>query len=161
MTGVQTCALPIYRSLGGFFFLNRQKMIANGMAPEWNPKRATSFGIIAEEALIAATKYYQAKEYDHAAPLFRAAADAGNGSAATNLGFMYEYGEGGLPKDEVQAVAWYRKAAEAGDARGMAYLGISYANGQGGLPRDDVQAVNWYRKAIDAGDARGDRKSVV
>ena len=147
--------LALNRSLGGFFFLNRQKMIANGVVPEWSPKRATAFGIVAEETLIRATRYYEAKQYDQAMPLFRAAAEAGNGSAATSLGFMYDYGEGGLPKDEVQAVTWYRKAAEAGDARGMAYLGVMYQNGSGGLPQDDVQAVNWYRKAIDAGDARG------
>jgi hypothetical protein len=32
-------------SLGGFFFLNRRKMIANGVVPEWSPKRVTPFGI--------------------------------------------------------------------------------------------------------------------
>ena len=36
--------LALNRSLGGFFFLNRQRMIANGVVPEWPPRRGTSFG---------------------------------------------------------------------------------------------------------------------
>ncbi|MFL6451123.1 MAG: hypothetical protein ACJ746_26105 [Bryobacteraceae bacterium] len=36
--------------------------------------------------------------------LFRKAADGGEGLALTKLGFMYEHGRGGLPKDEVKAV---------------------------------------------------------
>ena len=71
------------------------------------------------------------------------------------LGFLYENGAGGLPKDDAQAVIWYRKAAEAGDGRAMANLGIMYETARGGLPKDDAQAVSWYRKAVDAGDGRG------
>jgi TPR repeat protein len=29
---------------------------------------------------------------------------------------MYEYGDGGLAKDDAQAVYWYQKAADQGDA---------------------------------------------
>ena len=32
-----------------------------------------------------------------------------------NLGDCYEYGKGGLTKDEAKAVEWYRKAAEGGN----------------------------------------------
>ena len=35
-----------------------------------------------------------------------------------DLGWAYEYGKGGLAKDEVHAVKLYRQAADAGDAHG-------------------------------------------
>jgi TPR repeat protein len=68
------------------------------------------------------------------------------------LGVMYEKGQGGLPKDDAQAVSWYRKAADAGEGSGMAYLGDMYENGRGGLPKDNAQAVSLYRMAADAGN---------
>ena len=147
--------LALNRSLGGFFFLNRQKMAVNGITPEWNPKRATSFGVSAEETLLTAQKYLKAEQYDQAVPLFRRAADAGSGEASRYLGVMYANAGGGLPKDDALAVSWFRKAADAGDARGMVNLGVMYDNGRGGLPEDAVQAVSWYRKAADVGDAHG------
>ena len=39
---------------------------------------------------------------------------------------MYQNGQGGLAKDDTQAVIWYRKAAEAGNATGMSNLGFMY-----------------------------------
>lgn len=65
---------------------------------------------------------------------------------------MYENGQGGLPKNDAQAVSWYHKAADAGDPAGMTRLGFMYENGRGGLPQDGAQAVSWYRKAKDLGD---------
>lgn len=78
-----------------------------------------------------------------------------SGHQMADLGWRYESGAGGLPKDDVQAVAWYRKAADAGDGEGMNRLGIMYERGRGGLPKDDMQAVNWFRKAADAGGTAG------
>ena len=46
---------------------------------------------------------------------YQKAAKAGNATAMCNLGIYYEYGEGGLTKDEAKAVEWYRKAAEGGN----------------------------------------------
>ena len=146
--------LALNRSLGGFFFLSRQKMVASGVVPEWSPKRATPFGISAEQMLISGKKYYASEQYAQALPLFREAAEAGNGEAAFYLGLMYDHGQG-VPKDDAQVVSWYRKAAEAGHATSMANLGFMYRHGQGGLPKDDAQAVIWYRKAAEAGDATG------
>lgn len=145
--------LALNRSLGGFFFLSRQKMIANGAVTEWNPRHATPFGVVAEEAVINAKKYYSDRQYAKALPLFLSAAKSHNAEAARYLGTMYESGQGGLPKDDAQAVSWFRKAAETGDAIGMNYLGAMYAKGRGGLPQDYAQALTWVRKAVDAGDA--------
>src|ERR1039457_2893112 len=55
---------------------------------------------------------------------FRKAIEAGAAAGMSNLGFMYEYGRGGLPQDDAQAVNWYRKASAAGSAPGMRNLGV-------------------------------------
>lgn len=148
--------LALNRSLGGFFFLNRQRMVAEGIVPDWNPSRATSFGVSAEEKSISAEEYYKTGQYDFAATLFERAAQSGNSRAAVYLGYMYEHGLG-VTRDDVQAVSWYRKAAEAKDATGMSNLGFMYQHGRGGLSQNDEVAVSWYRKAAEAGDASGMR----
>ncbi len=145
--------LALNRSLGGFFFLNRQKMVSSGIVPEWTPKRATAFGIKAEEALLSAKGYWDKQQYDRALPLLLSASEGGNAEAASYLGFMYESGWA-VPKDDTQAVSWYRKAAEGGDTYGMANLGVMYRDGRG-VPQDDVQAVSWFRRAAEAGHAGG------
>ena len=68
-----------------------------------------------------------------------------------NLGYAYEYGKGGLTKDEAKAVEWFQKAAEAGDAEAMHNLGICYEYGKGGLTKDTYKAMDWYWKAAEAG----------
>ena len=141
-------------SNGGFFFLNRQRMVDRGFIPAWDPERNTSFGAEAVVTLKNARDLYTAGNYDAAFPIFNKAAQDGNGEAARYVGFMYEKGSG-TKADYAQAVSWYRKAADAGDPRGMTNLGVMYENGRGGLAADPVQAVFWYRKAADAGDARG------
>jgi TPR repeat protein len=118
---------------------------------------SVSSGITAGDMVNEAKKYYKAKQYDRALPLFRSAAEAANAEAAGFLGLMYDHGLGGLPKDDAQAVSLYRKAADAGDTQGMAYLGIMFRDGRGGLTQDYFQAVSWIRKAAEAGDATGMR----
>ena len=65
-----------------------------------------------------------------------------------NIGICYENGQGGLKKDEVEALNWYRKSADAGDARAMYSIAIYYQNGQGGLRKDEAEALKWYRRAL-------------
>ena len=69
----------------------------------------------------------------------REAAEQGHADAQSNLGLMYAMGWG-VPKDDVQAVAWYRKAAEQGNADAQSNLGRMYAKGEG-VPQDYAQAV--------------------
>jgi TPR repeat protein len=64
---------------------------------------------------------------------------------------MYMNGQGGLAKDNAQAMIWYRKAADAGVALAMNNLGFMYQNGRG-VAKDDAQAVIWYRKAAEMGN---------
>ncbi|MDA8961014.1 sel1 repeat family protein [Akkermansiaceae bacterium] len=59
-----------------------------------------------------------------AAKLFRKAAEQGHVSAQSNLGVMYENGEG-VPEDKAEATKWIRKAAEQGNEDAKAWLGIN------------------------------------
>ena len=100
-------------------------------------------------------RYYDegTQNYFEAVHWYRLTAEQGNNKAMCNLGVCYEYGKGGLTKDEVKAVEWYRKAAEAGDATAMCNLGNCYEYGKGGLTKDETKAVEWYRKAAEAGNS--------
>jgi len=53
------------------------------------------------------------KDAAEAVKWYRKAAEQGHALAQTNLGFMYEKGDG-VPKDAAEAVKWYRKATEQG-----------------------------------------------
>ncbi|WP_295622974.1 tetratricopeptide repeat protein [uncultured Lamprocystis sp.] len=79
-----------------------------------------------------------------------AAAQAGDGTAMSNLGFCYERGQG-VDRDPDQAVDWYRKGAAVGDGLAMANLGVCYDQGRG-VERDPVQAADWFRKGAAVGD---------
>jgi TPR repeat protein len=56
----------------------------------------------------------------------REAAEHGDAEAQFDLGWMYEQGLGGLPKDEAGAVRWHRLAAEEGHAGARNNLGTMY-----------------------------------
>jgi TPR repeat protein len=67
---------------------------------------------------------------------------------------MYQLGQGGLTKDEAEAVRWYRKSADQGNALGQNNLGSMYQFGLGGLTKDEAEAVKWYRKAAAQGQEK-------
>jgi TPR repeat protein len=56
-----------------------------------------------------------AQDYGRAREWYEKAADAGNASAMTNLGWLYEKGMG-VTQDYSKAREWYQKAADAGNA---------------------------------------------
>ena len=101
------------------------------------------------------TYYLEARNLQLLAPIlmFRRAAEMGNPTGMFKLGVCYDFGEGGLTKDEAKAVEWYQKAAEAGNAAAMNNLGYAYEYGKGGLTNDKAKAVEWYQKAAEAGEA--------
>ena len=98
--------------------------------------------------------HLEAYDFSLLAPIlmYRRAAEMGDLEAMRSLGFCYEYGQGGLTKDEVKAVEWYRKAAEKGNTTAMNNLGYCYDEGKGGLTKDEAKAVEWYRKAAEKGN---------
>ena len=87
----------------------------------------------------------------------RVKANAGDAEAQWLLGLLYANGQGGVPQDYAQGVAWYRKAAEQGYAAAQSHLGFAYANGQG-VPQDYAQSVAWYRKAAEQGYSEAQSK---
>jgi TPR repeat protein len=80
---------------------------------------------------------------------YRLAADQGNATAQTNLGYMYVTGRG-VPRDYAEAVRWYRLAADQGNATAQTNLGVLYETGRG-VTQDYAEAVRWYRLAADQG----------
>ena len=84
---------------------------------------------------------YQRGDYETALKLWRPLAAQGNAFAQSNLGFMYDSGQG-VPRDLSEAAKWYRLAAEQGNPRAQSNLGSMYAAGEG-VPQDYVQAYVW------------------
>ncbi|NJD61856.1 MAG: sel1 repeat family protein, partial [Deltaproteobacteria bacterium] len=76
---------------------------------------------------------------------YRNAAEQGQAFAQTNLGRMYEKGNGVL-QDSSAAADWYRKAAEQGYARAQHNIGVLYVEGRG-VPQDYVTAYMWFNLA--------------
>lgn len=79
----------------------------------------------------------------------------GDAYALINVGWNYQHGLGGLPRDEREAVRLYKLAADQGDANGQSNLGVMYEIGLGGLRQDEREAVRLYKLAADQGYAIG------
>jgi TPR repeat protein len=96
---------------------------------------------------------YQAGDYATALQEWTPLAEAGKADAQTNLGYMYDIGQGVL-QDYAEAVRWYRLAADQGHASAQYNLGVMYENGQGVL-QDNVMAHMWYNIGAANGDELG------
>lgn len=68
-----------------------------------------------------------------------------------NLGWMYQQGKGGLPRDDAEAVKWFQISAMQGNAYGQANLGAMYESGKG-VPYNPTEALQWYRRAAAQGN---------
>jgi TPR repeat protein len=112
-------------------------------------------GIAGSADVRKALELYKRQQYTEALSYFQRAAAAGNTLAMTEVGFMNEKGQGGLPRDDFKAAIWYRKAADADFPQAMVNLAVLYLDGQGGLPKDYAKAVGLCRKAADAGNPNG------
>jgi TPR repeat protein len=69
-------------------------------------------------------------------------ADKGHAWAQTDLGYMFNVGQG-VPQNYEEAFKWYSKAAKQGNATAQNNLGIMFQNGQA-VQRDLVEAYKWY-----------------
>ena len=94
-----------------------------------------------------------AQDYAEDVKWYRLAAEQGIADAQTNLGYMYEKGQGVL-QDYAEAVKWYRLAAEQGHAKAQTNLGLMYDNGNG-VPQDSVVAHMWYNIGAANGNELG------
>ena len=99
--------------------------------------------------------FYNNKEYDKAAELYKKACDGGNMSGCFNLGIMYASGNG-VEKNFGKAAELFKKACNGGDMLGCSNLGFMYAHGNG-VEKDLGKAVELYKKACDGGNMHGCR----
>jgi len=100
-----------------------------------------------EDADAALTK----KDYTTALKKFKSAAAKGNAYAQTQVGNMYNSGQG-VVQDYAEAMHWYKLATAQGLADAQRNLGFMYDKGEGVL-RDDAEAAKWHRLAAAQGDA--------
>jgi hypothetical protein len=85
--------------------------------------------------------------------LYRADTEKGNARAQFELAWLYDTGEGGVPKDEREATRLYKLSADQGYAPAQANLGVNYRDGVGGVSQDDREAARLFKLAADQGDA--------
>lgn len=85
--------------------------------------------------------------------LLKRACEAGNASAARNLGYCYAVGIG-VERNKELAAKLYIKASEAGNAKAMCNIGVLYSYGHG-VELDFSKAAEWYRRSAEGGYSRG------
>jgi TPR repeat protein/DnaJ-domain-containing protein 1 len=147
------------------------------------PKKPVSQAEEAEQWFKLGLAAYSKQDYQTAFNYYQKAATQNNVDAQSNLGYMYQYGQGVI-KDEATAVKWYQKAAqqgnvysqnklssiyeknikaqkeaelqkaaEQGDAEAQYNLGVMYQDGLG-VVKNECTAVKWYTKAAEQGHAK-------
>ena len=99
--------------------------------------------------------FYNNKEYDRAAELFKKVCDGGEMRGCNNLGVMYTNGDG-VEKNEQKAAELYKKACNGGETNGCYNLGLIYADGKG-VEKDFKKAAELFKKACDGGNMHGCR----
>jgi hypothetical protein len=85
-----------------------------------------------------------------AVALFGDAAADGSASAMTGYGRAFEYGQGGLGKDEERAADWYKRAADADYPQAMHALANMYRDGRG-VAKNMQRAMQLYDGARSRG----------
>ncbi len=93
-----------------------------------------------------------AEDYSLAAVYYRQGCDLGDARACTNLGVMFENGQG-VYRDDVKAAELYTKGCESDDSFGCTYLGFMYHSGRG-VPKSPVKAYEMLR--LGCADSRSD-----
>lgn len=88
---------------------------------------------------------YDAKRYEAAFPLLKAAAEKGHKKAQYRLGRCYDKGNG-VEENNTLAFEWYLKSAEQGFAKAQFQVGKSYKNGEG-VEEDKFMAFEYFTKA--------------
>jgi len=90
------------------------------------------------------------KDITLAVELLKQAAEIGHGRAALMLGFLYEYGEGGLTKSMTSAAKFYEKAAELDEPEAKFFFAYQLFTGEG-IEEDIPRAMSLLREASQQG----------
>ncbi len=88
-----------------------------------------------------------AEDLTLAAAYYRQGCDQGDARACTNLGVMFENGQG-VYRDDVKAAELYAKGCDGDDSLGCTYLGFMYHGGRGVLG-SPVKAYEMFRLGCD------------
>ena len=89
---------------------------------------------------------YNKGEFDKAAKQWQRGGNGGDIDSCTNLGTLYENGQG-VARDYNKAAALYKHACDSKDAIGCYNLGGFYERGQG-VEQDYTKAVKLYKKSL-------------
>lgn len=89
------------------------------------------------------------QDQEEAAALIREVAErSGTAAPQHELGNLYMFGTGGVPKSSVLAVLWFTKAATQGLVEAQYTLGKCYEIGQG-VVINTATAAEWYSKGAE------------
>src|SRR5579864_2874174 len=105
---------------------------------------------VAADVLKEGKAAFDRKDYVEAMRWDRQAAEQGDATAQTYVGYLYERGLG-VPQNLAEALTWYRKAADQGYAPAQKNIGNLYQQGAG-TSRDYAEAMRWFRLAADQGN---------
>lgn len=92
---------------------------------------------------------YDKADFSTALEEWKQLAEQGHVSAQTNLGVLYNKGQG-VNQDYSAALKWWKLAAEQGHSDALTNLGLLYVHGQG-VPADNVGAYMWWNLAATRG----------
>ncbi len=87
-----------------------------------------------------AREAHEAGDYDVAYEKLLPLAEVGNPGAQTELGKMYQYGQG-VTQDYAEAIKWYRKAVEEGSELAMRTLAWIFATSPDESLQDGFEAI--------------------
>lgn len=79
------------------------------------------------------------------------AAEAGDATAALQLGKLWFKGAAGLPADTDRALPWLHQAADQGQDAAAHYIALILKNGSAQTPAHAQAAARWMRRAAEAG----------
>lgn len=110
-----------------------------GLMAEPNPEELVLLGMLS----------YDKQDFSKARKYFERACGLNNGGGCSNLGVLYQNGQG-VEKDLIKAAYFYSKACELKEGDGCGALGALYYNGDG-VKQDSKKAVALFEKACKLG----------
>jgi len=87
--------------------------------------------------------------------LYKKAIEQNESIAQLSLGRLYETGNGGLIKDEGDALKLYRLSSNQGNSQAQNNLGIYYRDGRAGIAKNDEEALKFFKLSADQGNSEG------
>ncbi|GAA9079949.1 hypothetical protein Taitung30_02100 [Helicobacter pylori] len=113
-----------------------------GLMAKLNPEELFNLGMLS----------YDKQDFSKARKYFEKACDLNNGGGCSNLGVLYQNGQG-VEKDLIKAAYLYSRACDLKDGMGCKNLGALYYNGEV-VEKDLTKASYFYSKACELGDRK-------